>query len=435
MEDKIKQLKKIKNLLDDGLINEIEFDELKKGILGTSYPKESITEKVVENSMGSISIKESVSTTESEKKLTEQVKTINNINENSSINNFLENNIDTTKTNNQVPNKTMLYIYLFIALLVIIGGVIFYSKSFNNSNETNLTIDSTKTDSSKKLNVLYLNDWLKKATGYDFNIENSKISFDISNYGTFDSTFRLDVSGSSENGIKNPILNYYNNYLLIEFENGWKHRIYLTSNLVINSIHYGSHGETNLYNLYNKTSNLVNYEIKNINGNVAEIVSSGHNDSGGYVSKSGKLNLTTGEDKWDNENNQIKESPQSNNPEIEDISKYKTIYQSMMDASVSGDVNKEVDFYSENCSYFGVIRNKAQISAQISKYSIKWKAVEYKVLSFKKVRDSDFEYEIALNVQNNKSHKVITYNITGVLTFDSDDKISNHADYSQKEIK
>jgi hypothetical protein len=49
MEDKILQLKKIKGLLDQGLINQIEFDELKMEILGSSNTTPTIKNIIDEN--------------------------------------------------------------------------------------------------------------------------------------------------------------------------------------------------------------------------------------------------------------------------------------------------------------------------------------------------------------------------------------------------
>ena len=51
-----------------------------------------------------------------------------------------------------------------------------------------------------------------------------------------------------------------------------------------------------------KALNSVNYEITNINGNDADVKSSGHDDSGAYNSNSGKLNLITGVVSWENSN-------------------------------------------------------------------------------------------------------------------------------------
>ena len=315
--------------------------------------------------------------------------------------------------------------------MLLTWGVIFSSKSIDKSIENKIANDSTRVDSSKLVNGASLNEWLKKATGYDFNLDNSRISFETKNYSISDTSIKLNVSGSEENGVKNPKSNYYNSYIVIEFENGWKHHIFLTNNLVINSIHYGSHGESVLYNLNTKSSNILDYEITNINGKEAVIMSSGHDSTGGFVNNTGKLNLETLEVIWDNSTNQINSTRQNDNPDIDGISGFRSLYQSMMDASISGDVNKEVDFYSESCSYYGELLNKSQISNRLTNYNNKWKAKEYRVFNFKKINTNNFEYEISLKIQNKNTLKEFTYHITGVITFDNNGKISNQADYSQ----
>ena len=318
MEDKIVQIKKIKEFLDQGLINQIEFDELKKEIIGSSNAtptiKNIIDENITDSNAEKLKATALTSVMDGSIKSKEDAKSnvsaSDGINENTVNANSTQNNNDSVKINSTTAkkdsNKTLFF--LFISILILIVGAVFYSQSTNKSSEAKIGVDSTKLDS----NRTNVNEWLKKATGYDFKLDNSRISFDIKNYSLYDTSIKLNVSGSEENGVKNPILSYYNSYIVIEFENGWKHHIYLTNNLVINSIHYGSHGESVLYNLNTKSSNILDYEVTNINGKEAVIMSSGHDSVGGFVNNTGKLNLETLEVNWDDVNNQTNQNSQNN---------------------------------------------------------------------------------------------------------------------------
>ena len=100
-------------------------------------------------------------------------------------------------------------------------------------------------------------------------------------------------------------MNYYKNYILIDFvnEDGYERLIYLTPNLVINS-RKGEYSETELYSLTTKTSTHVIYEVAGINGTEADIVFNGHDSANNRLApKTGKLNLQTLETKWDDANN------------------------------------------------------------------------------------------------------------------------------------
>ena len=290
MFDKVIYIKKIKELQEKGLLNSQEFDDLKKEILNSNESNGDIINRLIEG-LEERKIKDTSS---------EDLSNIESLNEESlSINESIESNS---------KNKNILLGNSGIVLgIIAVGIAFFFIYNWNNKNTTVLNINSSSVDTTTKspssnLNQFNINVWLKKATGYNFNLDKSKISFDLSNYRTFDSIPSLNVLGSIDNGVNNPIINYFNDYILIEFDNGWKHKIYVTSKLVVNSIHYGSNGETELYNLNTKALNSVNYEITNINGNDADVKSSGHDDSGAYNSNSGKLNLITGVVSWENSN-------------------------------------------------------------------------------------------------------------------------------------
>ena len=132
MEDKIVQIKKIKEFLDQGLINQIEFDELKKEIIGSSNAtptiKNIIDENITDSNAEKLKATALTSVMDGSIKSKEDAKSnvsaSDGINENTVNANSTQNNNDSVKINSTTAkkdsNKTLFF--LFISILILIDG-------------------------------------------------------------------------------------------------------------------------------------------------------------------------------------------------------------------------------------------------------------------------------------------------------------------------
>lgn len=333
MEDKIVRLKKIKELFDQGLVTTEEFNELKNEILGTIIDKSNT--KVISN----------ITAQNGGEKIEMKPTTYTN-------NRPIISKEGATKksTNKNLP----LYIASSFLILSALGfGIYFFSKN-NNISTLPIIRDSTKVDTSRIVDNSSLstnsdiNEWLKKATGYNFNLDNSRVKFDANNYKLFDTSSKIFFSKPSDDrSISNISLIYNDNYIFINYrddEGAGKSSIYLTSSFVIYSVHYVSTGNTQLFNLVTKKTTNFDAYVTRINGNEAEMVAGGHDNTGKYVILSrGIINLTTGEAKWDDEISLSNESMNgaSINIENKSLGRFPQTSNQLISASFFSNLSKE----------------------------------------------------------------------------------------------
>ena len=178
----------------------------------------------------------------------------------------------------------------FYRLVVLLFTISYWGVSKN----TNLKIDHIQ----KVGNSQYLNAWIKKSTGFNSSFSNEQIKFNTDNYKliypkTKKNTFPLfDVDDSNLASTKPKII-IKNDHIILEFSGGWNYNLFATENFFISSMHHGSSGEATIFNLKTGEIENLDYEVRDIKGNVVKVQAAYHDENGGYQSDFYYYNLLT----------------------------------------------------------------------------------------------------------------------------------------------
>ena len=152
--------------------------------------------------------------------------------------------------------------------------------------------------------VYTFNKWFKKTTGSNYVFNSSQVKFDTKNYESAiikfpNMNYNLeDVTGENLALTKPSVISNIG-YNKITFKEGWTITILSNPNFYIRSIHHGSSGEAQVFNLKTGVLEDVDFEIFELNGDIALIHTSWH-DGGRYVSKNGYYDLNTKKVKYGN---------------------------------------------------------------------------------------------------------------------------------------
>ena len=147
-------------------------------------------------------------------------------------------------------------------------------------------------------NSQYLNAWIKKSTGFNSSFSNEQIKFNTDNYKliypkTGKNTFGLfDVDDSNLASTKPKII-IKHDLIILEFSGGWNYTLFATENFFIRSMHHGSSGEATIINLKTGKIENLDYEVRDVKGNVVKVQAAYHDENGGYQSDFYYYNLLT----------------------------------------------------------------------------------------------------------------------------------------------
>lgn len=428
MQDKIIKLTKIKTLFDEGLISQVEFDNLKNEVLGIYRISSKKIEVKSTQQMIDIHIKKKAETKiliDAEPKVItkELIKetTIEKINKDGNL-----------KELNKGKSSRLILLLILTFPILITGIYYLISQSNNNHSSTNTApiSDSKPSDSVKQISGTNINEWLKKATGYDFNIDNSRISFDKGNFSSFDSTFKFNIpKPSDDKTTANLNLNYYNDYILIEYRDdgsAGKSRIYLTSKLLIYSVHFATTGITQIYNLITKKSSQEDVYITGVNGNDAEMIAGGHDSTGRYViNSSGKINLLSGEVSWDKGQVTSNNTDGTNNFSDEDA---KTILRNYYNAAeLGGNLDNLNTLFADNLILYqdehNISKDKAILGER--KYFLRWSLLESSILDFSLLESKKYHYKVRQKLRFVKDPSIEKiFEVEGSFGLDENNKIN-----------
>ena len=339
------------------------------------------------------------------------------------------------------PKRPSVFISIVLVLIIAVFIIIYTNTSNNNSSiilkqtnkiDTNIAVNKEPLTNN-------LNDWLIKVTGYNFNLDLSKIKFTTTNYVS-GSDFKFQINGVSNDPITtnlNPTINYYNDYIKIEFSNGWQYAIFLTPNVAINSVHKGTSSESDIYNLNTKSSNVEIFEVSNINGYSADIFSSGHDEKGNYVRQQGILDLVTFKAKWADANLTSTQSDiNTNNSNIENAKNILNDYYSS--AEIGGNLDNLNNLFADNLIVYqdehNISKDKAILSER--KYLSRWSLLESSILDFSLLENRKYHYKTRQKLRFVKDPSIEkTFEIEGYFIIDENNKINSLQDEKTTRIQ
>ena len=206
------------------------------------------------------------------------------------------------------PVKTVRF---SLVLAAIILNLVAYSKP-KSSNGENLTLDKFSLISNYHSNQNYLNSWLLKSTGLNLNIDANRINFSIEDYiyelnlGKITQIQILGPNLKDKFLVRTPTIEYFNDHVKIEFNNGWTHHIFITWDVVIYTINDGVKSTTRFFNIAPAIDKIVgvvpstiqDYSVISITENQASIITLFQNNEGITGIKRGQLNLSTYKIVW-----------------------------------------------------------------------------------------------------------------------------------------
>ncbi len=151
------------------------------------------------------------------------------------------------------------------------------------------------------------NKWFQKTTGSNYKFDFNQIKFDTKNYDN--ALFKFpnfkydleDVTGDNLSNLRPNVISN-NGSIKIVFMGGWSFTIFANANYYIMSVHHGSSGDAQIFNLKTGVLENVDFEIFELNGDKAQIHTSWHENGGRYVSRNGIYDLNTKKLKYGKKN-------------------------------------------------------------------------------------------------------------------------------------
>lgn len=142
------------------------------------------------------------------------------------------------------------------------------------------------------------NNWFQKTTGSNYKFNINQIKFDTKNYEI--ALYRFpnlkydleDVTGENLGELRPNVISG-NGSVKIVYSGGWSFTIFANANYYILSMHRGSGGDAQIFNLKTGIIENVDFEIFELNGDKAQVHTSWHENGGRYVSKNGVYDLNT----------------------------------------------------------------------------------------------------------------------------------------------
>ena len=142
------------------------------------------------------------------------------------------------------------------------------------------------------------NRWFQRTTGSHYIFNPSQIKFDTKNYETAIYKFpnlnfgMEDVNGEDLTALRPNVISKIGSVKII-FSGGWTFTYFANANRFITTVHHGSSGDSRIFNLKTGVVDDVDFEVVDLDGDKAMVRTSGHDNRGAYISKSGNYDLNT----------------------------------------------------------------------------------------------------------------------------------------------